>query len=1325
MGISRKISLIVSVLIFFFAQASWTQTTIKVRAAGDIFTLPTDPDSVRVCADRCQKEMDVAVVRIIRAGFYHILPGVEYSEGQGNESFYVQFRRPDGTFAPQLEPNAGTEKVVADTSFIAFSMTRDAGKFYLSPGIYTIHLRHYYFLQNEFPQYLNPVGVFMTGQSPESVHIYNFQFSYEGDREPRADIFIEKFANSDSALAGEELRFTLQISNFGPDSSGAIHISDALPEFMQFITADPAPDSMKNNMLHWHLSDMSKSEVQRINYTAIVTSDIPDSINEQINSAVVEAPFDTNMSNNFASDTIFIKRQTPKPAPRCDLAIRKTTSSDTIAGFAPFNFRITVTNLGPDSAFQIIVIDSLPQEINIVQYLPQPDSSDGQKIFWFPDPLAPGDSAIFSLSAQIDSNFAAQNLLIENNARTDAVNDTIKENNHDQSSAFIYWEKPPQPQFCDVSINKTVSTDTIGREETAIFALSIRNAGPAVAKEIVVTDTLPAMLEAFDFSAAPDSVATPLLVWKIDSLKMNEESVISFQVRLLENYSDTIFQIINYAEISAAADTFAANNRASAELIYIDESEVKIKNCDLTVKKSASKDSLFAGDTLRYFISIQNLTQNTSRWVTLMDSLPEFMAPKIFSQIPDSSSSNMLFWFFDSLTGMEEKVVSFSAEIDSNFVGNSTLRNTAMISAGNDTNSANNRDEFSVFVREKVTPPPVFHCDLKLTKEVDKDTVHSGERLRYLITVENLGKATAREITVIDTLPALVLPLGTTPRTDSLSPVLHWQFDSLAPGEKIEISILARIAATDSQLVFPMINFASVRADQDTNTSNNFDTATTFVAPVESPENYRLELKKEATKDSVQIGETFDYEISALNLGPDVAREITIVDSMTSAIVPQNFSPEPDSSAGTMYFWFIDSLCAGETQLFIITAKLDSQYATADSAVFNVAGIFSKKSDNISGYRVQARIIPTGDKENKPKKSPKLELSKSADKDTVKVGEAFTYFIDISNSGAGTAYNIAVIDTLPVQISISNVNPKPDSATENILFWHIDSLSAGEIIQIQYDAVIADMPTGADFSLQNVAIVSAENDTNLVGDRAKRHRIVIAEEEHEKEEPYNLVINKTADCDTVKAGDSFTYTLRVFNHGPGVAFHVTLFDSLPELISASDFNPEPDSVFQKKLFWFVDTLLPGHEFVASFRATLEKTLPKTIMPILNIAAIFSPRDTSTTDDQDDAEIIANVETETLDCDHSYYFSENVFDPNSGIPLHIHFQISSAQVIELDLYDIRGYHISTIAEKFYHKGENIFSWDGRLTSGQRAGSGLYIIALRTEEMNCWKKVIIVR
>lgn len=916
-----------------YAQSSDCDT-VHVNFVGDIETFETDPEQIIIRCDHEPFSLDAICVTILKSGFYRIYTGVIYSENQGNESFYLQFRRPDGTFVNQLEPNAGPYKVVPDTSFQPFQTTRDAGKFYFSPGSYTLQLDHYFLIQDEYPQFLNPPDIFMNGECPESVHFFNFQFEYLGDIVKTYDLAIQKSADRDTVYFGEGIEYQLQIENFGPATAYDFTLTDTLPDYIEIMEFSIPPDSISGNIFYWHFDSLRDGEMETIILTSRVDSLLPDKLIKITNAALVHAPEDTNQSNNY-------------------------------------------------------------------------------------------------------------------------------------SSVSIYAERYEQPVF--------------------------------------------------------------------------------------------------------------------------------------------------------------------------------------------------------------------------------------------------------------------LKTDLAVTKTVNKDSILIGERLRYTLSLKNIGLSTAFQISLVDTLPECLTLLGMSPASDSIfDQVLIWKFDSLTVGGEVHIAINTVLNQNfpDSQIV--ITNSAFVQAEQDTNNQNNYDIAKTI--GLKSKDNhdkgYDLEITKTASKDSVHIGEEFFYEIKIKNNGPDEAHYVTLVDSMPATVIPLDFQPAPDSLYENLYFWNFDVIYVGEEKLIIITAMLNPELADSSAPVINTVMVYTPEDSNIYGNWAKGRVIVIEEPEERHF-YPRLKLTKQSTADTIRVGESFSYEIKIENIGKATAYEISLTDTLPWFVTVNNFNPTPNSTQGNIIFWNFDSLAVGQTIIVTYTATLDQLPPDSSFSLINVAAVTAPSDSNLVGEWAGS-RVIIDDGRIPPNLVYNLGLSKQTDKDTVTTGESFVYILTITNYGPNTAYDITLTDTLPELIIASDFNPPPDSTYQNILYWFFDTLRVGEQISISFTATLQLSLPKTIMPIMNVAGIISPNDTNAVDNEDEAEVVGNRENEIIeDCNKSFYFDKNIFDPGTGSSLNIHFSIKKSQIIQLDLYDISGYHISTIIEDFFPGGINQYSWDGRLENNQLVGSGVYIITLRTQQMHCWKKVIIVR
>ena len=83
---------------------------------------------------------------------------------------------------------------------------------------------------------------------------------------------------------------------------------------------------------------------------------------------------------------------------------------------------------------------------------------------------------------------------------------------------------------------------------------------------------------------------------------------------------------------------------------------------------------------------------------------------------------------------------------------------------------------------------------------------------------------------------------------------------------------------------------------------------------------------------------------------------------------------------------------------------------------------------------------------------------------------------------------------------------------------------------------------------------------------------------------------------------------------------------------------------------------------------------------------------------------------------------NVFRPEVEAPLQIRFKLSYRRVARLDIYDIAGHPIVKLTEDIYPGGWSTYLWDG---NGQKVGSGVYLVTLRSGEYNDWKKFILVR
>jgi len=74
---------------------------------------------------------------------------------------------------------------------------------------------------------------------------------------------------------------------------------------------------------------------------------------------------------------------------------------------------------------------------------------------------------------------------------------------------------------------------------------------------------------------------------------------------------------------------------------------------------------------------------------------------------------------------------------------------------------------------------------------------------------------------------------------------------------------------------------------------------------------------------------------------------------------------------------------------------------------------------------------------------------------------------------------------------------------------------------------------------------------------------------------------------------------------------------------------------------------------------------------------------------------------------------------------IRYQLSKAGMASLDLYNVLGQRVRTLAEGEHTAGIHQVYWDGRDSQGRRVSSGVYFYRLETGENQASGKMLYVR
>lgn len=166
---------------------------------------------------------------------------------------------------------------------------------------------------------------------------------------PTADLSLSMSDSPDPAATGNDLTYTLTVTNHGPSAATDIVITNLLPPGVTFVSQSSSCTNI-NGSLVCPTEILPKDGVVSFN---IVVS--PDMVGVITNTATVRAnENDPNLFNNTASEA------TTVDIPRADLSVTVSDSPDPVQINTDLTYSIIVSNLGPAMAESVALTNTLP-----------------------------------------------------------------------------------------------------------------------------------------------------------------------------------------------------------------------------------------------------------------------------------------------------------------------------------------------------------------------------------------------------------------------------------------------------------------------------------------------------------------------------------------------------------------------------------------------------------------------------------------------------------------------------------------------------------------------------------------------------------------------------------------------------------------------------------------------------------------------------------------------------------------------------------------------------------------------------------------------------
>ena len=279
------------------------------------------------------------------------------------------------------------------------------------------------------------------------------------DISPEIDLGIVKDVSAATAVPGDELTYTLTVSNAGPFAAAGVTVVDTLPEDVSLVAA---PGCQVGNNLECVIGLMMPGDTAQLTITVLVDEF---ATGEARNVAAVEnresfsvPPVDTDLSNN-TDDAV--------------TAIIKEPALGTIGDTVWLDLDGDgVQDADEDGIDGVTVVLSGPGgEVTAVT------GPDGH--YLFPD-LPAGDYAVAVDVSTTPEGFSATTPVV--------VTHTLADGEDFLDADFGF---NPSPVLIDLSVIKTAEPTVLGPGDEIRFTITVANAGPDTATGVVVGDVLP------------------------------------------------------------------------------------------------------------------------------------------------------------------------------------------------------------------------------------------------------------------------------------------------------------------------------------------------------------------------------------------------------------------------------------------------------------------------------------------------------------------------------------------------------------------------------------------------------------------------------------------------------------------------------------------------------------------------------------------------------------------------------------------------------------------------------------------------------------------
>jgi len=351
-----------------------------------------------------------------------------------------------------------------------------------------------------------------------------------------ADLSITK-AGPANVTAGQNIVYTITVSNAGPSDAAAVSVADTTPSGLTFVSNAGACTTA----FPCALGAVPAGQVRTITSTFLVPPGYAGPSPIQNTATVSSTTTDPTPGNNssIASTAVGFS---------ADMSISKTSPTNVTTG-ENLVYTITVTNNGPSNAAAVSVQDATPAGLTFV-------SNAGACTTAFPcalGALAAGQVRTITSTFLVPLGYSGVSPILNTATVSSTTADPSAVNNSSTASTIV------GPSSSDLSITK-VGPSGVVRGRSAVYTITVTNNGPSDAASVQVADPTPPGLT-FVSNTGDCTTAFPCA---LGNVLLGATRTITATFAVPADYAG-VEPVVNTATVSSPTpDPDSSNNSASA-----------------------------------------------------------------------------------------------------------------------------------------------------------------------------------------------------------------------------------------------------------------------------------------------------------------------------------------------------------------------------------------------------------------------------------------------------------------------------------------------------------------------------------------------------------------------------------------------------------------------------------------------------------------------------------------------------------------------------------------------------------------------------------------